>query len=210
MIFCILFHINSKYSKYLLNCLYIHTCVWVIPYYGISNFMVCLSLSQIINWPTRFRSINHVRLPRRFQFSIINRFDYFYRNIVRVSGLPARSQTLMPFGRVPSVLSAHCSLRAGGVDRCWVASLSCHAGSARSRTSLSLLCERARISRNAPGTLWGSNGGAIRRPQVFVMNLRGTTSERAEIHTRYVRWEREHLCSLALPRIKSVISDFVS
>lgn len=108
----------------------------------------------------------------------------------------------MPFGRVPSVLSARCSLRADGVDRCWVASLSCRAGSGRSRTSLSLLCERARISRNAPGTLRGSNGGAIRRPQVFVMNLRGTTSERAEIHTRYVRWEREHLCSLALSRNK--------
>lgn len=98
----------------------------------------------------------------------------------------------MPFGRVPSMLSARCSLRAGSVDRCWVASLSCHAGSARSRTSLSLLCERARISRNAPGTLRGSNRGAIRRPQVFVMNLRGTTSKRAEIHTR---WEREHLYS---------------
>lgn len=167
------------------------------------------SLSQIINWPVKFRSMNHVRLPRRFQFSIINRFDYFYRNIVRVSGLSARSRTLMPFGRVPSMLSARCSLQAGGVDRCWVASLSCHAGSARSRTSLSLLCERARISRNAPGTLRGSNGGAIRRPQVFVMNLRGTTSERAEIHTPYVRWEREHLYCGHYAGIKSVISDFL-
>lgn len=93
----------------------------------------------------------------------------------------------MPFGRVPSVLSARCSLRAGGVDRCWVASLSCHAGSARSRTSLSLLCGRARVSRNASGTLRGSNGGAIRRPQVFVMNLRGTTSERASRNSRSQR-----------------------
>lgn len=114
----------------------------------------------------------------------------------------------MPFGRVPSVLSAGCSLRAGSVDRCWVASLSCHAGSVRSRTRVSpvVVRTRARVSRNASGTLWGSNRGAIRCPQVFVMNLRGTTGEPKFTLATSVRWEREHLYSLALRRNKTQLS----
>lgn len=72
--------------------------------YTISNFTATQSL---VGDPRagQFSSRGAAPDPR---FSIINRFDYFYQSIVRVSGvsLSARPNALIPFGRVSSPIGA--------------------------------------------------------------------------------------------------------